>query len=413
MSPKNPKRGPTRPTRAFDSIPHEPADHPANASASDGASGDEVLPAGYAELLEGLKQDIRTTRVRASVAANRELIALYWRIGGAVVLRQTQASWGSAVLDRLATDLRRAFPGVAGFSRSNLFRIRAFYLAWAIPAPIVAQPVRQLPEGGAQSAERDSDEDFVAAVPTAVAHLPWGHNVVLLQRVKDPAARRWYAEAAVQHGWSRTVLELQIKGELHARQGKALTNFARALASPDSDLAQQTLKDPYLFDFLTLAEPARERELEQGLVTHVERFLLELGAGFAFVGRQVHLEVGGADYYIDLLFYHLQLRCYVVVELKTGPFQPEVAGKLNFYLSAVDDLLRHPDDKPTIGLLLCRTKNRTTVEYALRDVNKPIGVADWEARLVAALPEALQGSLPTVEELERELDSGEGNENTE
>lgn len=299
-----------------------------------------MLPAGYAELLEGLKADIRTTRVRAAVAANRELIALYWRIGRAVVERQTGKAWGTRVLERLAADLRRAFPGVAGFSRANLFRIRAFYLAWASPAElpaIVAQPVRQLPE----DAQPPADQEFSAIVSPAVANLPWGHNVVLLQRVKDPVARRWYAEAAVEHGWSRTILELQIQGGLHARQGRAVTNFARVLPAADSDLAQQTLKDPFLFDFLTLEEPARERELERGLVAHVD--------------------------------------------LKAGPFQPEYAGKLNFYLSAVDDLLRHPDDRPSIGLLLCRTKNRTTVEYALRDVNKPIGVADWEAQLVAAL----------------------------
>lgn len=388
-------------------------------SAGPVAPGGEVLPAGYAELLEGLKGDIRTTRVRAAVAANREMIALYWRIGRAVVERQAGETWGTRVLERLAADLRRAFPGVAGFSRTNLFRIRAFYLAWESPAAgpawspaIVPQPVGQL-GGGAPPGAETSGLDAASVLPPAVAQLPWGHNVLLLERVKDAAARRWYAEAAVEHGWSRTILELQIQRGLHARQGQAVTNFARALATPDSDLAQQVLKDPYLFDFLTLHEPARERELEQGLVTHVERFLLELGAGFAFVGRQVHLEVGGDDYYLDLLFYHLRLRCYVVVELKAGPFRPEYAGKLNFYLSAVDDLLRHPDDKPTIGLLLCRTKNRTTVEYALRDVNKPIGVADWEAQLVAALPEDLKGSLPTVEELEQELASGIESENTE
>lgn len=385
----------TPPKRRTPEAPKPGTDASSAAVAASGA----VLPAGYAELLDRLKADIRTTRVRAAAAANRELIALYWRIGRAIVERQAGEPWGAGVLERLATDLRRAFPGVAGFSRANLFRVRAFYLAWGGAPGIVAQPVRQL----AADTSADAEQAFAAAVPPAIAQLPWGHNVVLLERVKHPATRRWYAEAAVEHGWSRTILELQIHGGLRERQGHAVTNFARAMPAPDSDLAQQTLKDPYLFDFLTLHEPARERELERGLVAHVERFLLELGAGFAFVGRQVHLEVGGEDFYVDLLFYHLKLRCYVVVELKAGPFQPEYAGKLNFYLSAVDDLLRHSDDKPSIGLLLCRTKNRTTVEYALRDVQKPIGVAAWQAQLVAALPDELKGSLPTVEELEREL----------
>ncbi len=239
--------------------------------------------------------------------------------------------------------------------------------------------------------------------PPDLPPLPWGHHVVLLERIKSAVERAWYAQAAVAHGWSRAVLSAQIDTGLHRRQGQAVTNFAHTLPSPDSDLAQQTLKDPYVFDFLTLTTDAHEHEVEIQLAAHVERFLLELGTGFAFVGRQVPIEVAGHTYYLDLLFYQLQLRRYVVAELKAVPFAPEFAGKVNFYLSAVDDRLRHPDDKPTIGLLLCKGKDRMIAEYALRGFGSPIGVADWETQLVAALPEELQGSLPTVAQLEAEL----------
>ncbi len=352
------------------------------------------VPADYAEVLEAIKADIRTTQVRAAAAANRELIALYWRVGEAILTRQATAGWGSRVLDRLATDLQAAFPGVEGFSRRNLYRMRAFRLAYrpegALPDPSGTPPV------GA----------FAESVPQAVAQLPWGHNVLLLERLKDADVRLWYAQAAAEHGWSRSILALQLDARLHERQGRAVTNFARTLPAPGSDLAAQALKDPYLFDFLTLAGDARERELERGLMAHVERFLLELGAGFAFVGRQVHLDVGDADFYVDLLFYHLGLRCYVVIDLKAVPFRPEFTGQLNFYCAVVDDRMRRAGDAPTIGLLLCKGKNRLVAEYALRGVTTPIGVADWTEQLTAALPDALKGSLPTVEELERELGEG-------
>ena len=382
--------------------PAEEVAQPMRRSADAGSTGEivpqpvghvgDVLPAGYAELLEALKADIRTARIRAALAANRELLALYWRIGGAIVSRQAEESWGSRVLDRLAADLQRAFPGVEGFSRRNLYRMRAFFLAYAEEAASIGRsPAPGLPP----------------IVPQAVAQLPWGHNVLLLEKIKDSAARVWYAERAVAHGWSRSILDLQIGTRLHERQGKAVTNFATTLPPADSDLAQQALKDPYVFDFLTIAEDAHERETERALVAHVERFLIELGAGFAFVGRQVHFQVGDSDFYLDLLFYHLHLRCYVVVDLKAVPFRPEFAGQINFYCSVVDDRMRKPSDGPTIGLLLCKGKDRVVAEYALRDVHKPIGVADWETRLVASLPEELKGSLPTVEELERELGSPE------
>ena len=318
--------------------------------------------------------------------------------------RQEQAGWGQSVLERLADDLQKAVPGVSGFSRSNVFRMRAFYLAYRPPEIVaqpgrqtrrakVAQPVRQLPEAGP---------------PEPVAHLPWGHNVVLFQKVKDAEQRLWYAAKTLEHGWSRAILIVQIEGELFGRQGKAITNFPARLPAPQSDLAQQSLKNPYLFDFLTLHEEAVERDLEAGLVEHIQKFLLELGAGFAFVGRQVHVVVGEDDFYLDLLFYHLKLRCFVVIDLKMKRFTPEDAGKMNFYLSAVDAQMSHATDSAAIGLILCKTRDRIIAEYALRDIAKPIGVAQWQTKLVQSLPETLKGSLPSIEAIEAELGNEEG-----
>jgi predicted nuclease of restriction endonuclease-like (RecB) superfamily len=346
------------------------------------------LSPGYAELLEDLKSRVRTAQLKAAVAANRELVRLYWDIGRLIVQRQEREGWGKGIVDRLAADIQKAFPGLAGFSPSNVSRMRAFYLAYTKEVTNSAQPVPNL-DG--------------QSLPAAVAEIPWGHNVILLFKVKSPAERLWYAQRTVQHGWSRTVLEVQIESNLYARQGKAVTNFAATLPPPQSDLAQQALKDPYLFDFLTLADDAHERDLEAGLVGHVQKFLLELGAGFAFVGRQIHLKAGDTDLYIDLLFYHLRLRCFFVIDLKMKGFTAGDAGEMNCYLSAVDDQLRHPDDKPSIGLILCKTQNRVLAEYALRDLAKPIGVAEWRTRLVQSLPEHLHGSLPTIAELEAEL----------
>lgn len=336
--------------------------------------------------------------MKAALSVNRELIALYWDIGRMILHQQQQEGWGAKVVARLATDLRSEFPEMAGFSRPNLLFMRAFAAAWS-GTPIVLQPVRQLSGAILQQAVAK----FPATPPEPVASLPWGHNLVLLTKLKQPAERLWYAWATLQHGWSRTVLTVQIETHAHRRMGKAVTNFAHTLPPAQSDLAQQVLKDPYTFDFLALASDARERELEQGLMDHIQKFLVELGVGFAFVGRQVHLEVGGEDYYLDLLFYHLTLRCFVVLDLKMEAFKPEFAGKMNFYLSAVDAQRRHADDEPTIGLLLCKENNRLTVEYALRDVKKPIGVAEWKTRLVESLPKKLRGALPSVEDFEQGL----------
>jgi predicted nuclease of restriction endonuclease-like (RecB) superfamily len=336
------------------------------------------LPGDYVAVLADLKERIARAQARAALSVNRQLVALYWQVGGTIVRRQATADWGSAVVERLAHDLRVAFPKLEGFSVRNIWRMRAFYLAWSGPS-------RNLPQ--------------------AVAEIPWGHNVALLEQLENRQERLWYAERIREHGWSRSVLRAQIAARVHLRQGRATTNFARSLSPSQAALAQQTLKDPYTFDFLTVGREVHERVTERQLVTHVREFLLELGAGFAFVGNQVKLTVGGDDYYIDLLFYHLRLRCYVVVELKATAFRPEHAGKMNFYLSAVDDLLKHRDDSPSIGLLLCRSRKRIQVEYALRDVSKPIGVADWEMKLVEKLPSELEGSLPTIEEIEAELRS--------
>jgi len=336
------------------------------------------LPREYADALGAIKQRIQEERLRVVLAANAAMVSLYWDIGQMILERQVRAGWGAKVIDRLAADLHEAFPDMRGFSSRNLKYMRAFAAAW---------PEREF-------------------VQQAAARIPWFHNCLLLDRVPDAATREWYIMAAAQAGWSRNILALQIDSRAHERHGKAISNFRDTLPPTESDLAAQVFKDPYLFDFLGTADPRREREIEQALVDHIQRFLLELGTGFAFVGRQVPLEVGDQDFRIDLLFYHLKLRCYVVVELKAVPFDPAFVGQLNLYLSAVDDMLRHPADQPTIGLLLCREKNRIVVEYALRHLKRPIGVAGWETKLVEKLPMKLHGSLPTVEEIEAELAGG-------
>ncbi|MCC6124952.1 MAG: DUF1016 family protein [Pirellulales bacterium] len=327
----------------------------------------------YGSFLQKLKERVRTAQLSAALAANSELVLLYWDIGRGILDRQEKDGWGAKVIDRLARDLKAEFPRMRGFSPRNLKYMRAFAAAWP-------------------------DRAFVQAL---LAQLTWYHNLALLERLDKSELRLWYARKTIENGWSRNILAIQIENCLHEREGKAQTNFATTLPSPQSDLAQQTIKDPYIFDFLILEDAAKERKLEKGLMNHVQRFLLELGLGFALVGRQVHLEVEGKDYYLDLLFYHLKLRCYVIVDLKTGPFKPEYAGKMNFYLSAVDDRICHPDDKPTIGLLLCKEKDRLTVEYALRGMSKPIGVAQWKTRLVESLPRRLQGKLPAPDEISK------------
>jgi predicted nuclease of restriction endonuclease-like (RecB) superfamily len=331
----------------------------------------EIEPVGYGELIEALKMQIRTAQVRAALSVNRELVLLYWHIGRSILERQGQEGWGSKVIDRLSQDLRREFPEMKGFSSRNLKYMRSFAEAWP-------------------------EEIFVQQ---AAAQIPWFHNCVLLNRVKESQTRIWYIQKAIEYGWSRSVLEYQIETRLYQRQGQSITNFEATLPQPQSDLAQQLIKDPYVFDFLSLGADARERDLERALLEKIRAFLLELGVGFAFVGSQYHLEIGGDDFYIDLLFYHLKLRCFVAIDLKMTEFKPEYSGKMSFYVSAIDDLLRHGDDAPTIGLILCKSRNRMVAEYALRDVNKPIAVSLYQHEL----PERLRGVLPSIEQLEAEL----------
>jgi predicted nuclease of restriction endonuclease-like (RecB) superfamily len=332
-----------------------------------------TIPNNYDHFLRDLKTRIRSARTRAALSVNRELILLYWQIGRDILERQEREGWGAKVIERLATDLRAEFPDMKGFSPRNLKYMRKFAESWP-------------------------DEQFVQQV---VAQLPWGHNVRILDYPNNTEEREWYIRKSFEHGWSRDVLVMQIKSRLFHRQGKTVNNFAAALPQPQSDLAQQTLKDPYIFDFLGLGDEAQEREIERELVRHITSFLLELGAGFSFVGRQVNLEVEGEDFFIDLLFYHLKLRCYVVIELKATPFKPEYAGKLNFYLSAVDATMRHESDNPSIGLILCKDRKGLIAEYSLKDISKPMGVSEYQ--LVASIPENLKGSLPTIEELEAEF----------
>lgn len=331
------------------------------------------LPEGYAEFLKDLKHRIISSQHKAAVSVNREMVLLYWDIGRQILARQDKEGWGAKIIDRLAADLKKSFPDMKGFSSRNLKYMRKF-------------------------AENYPDRKFVQEV---LAQITWYHNITLLEKVKIPIEREWYIHETIENGWSRDIMVIQIETGLYHRQGKGATNFSRTLPSPQSDLARQTLKDPYIFDFLMLEKDAREREIENQLTYHITRFLLELGAGFAFVGRQYHLEISHKDYYIDLLFYHLKLKCYVVIELKAKEFKPEYAGKLNFYLSAVDDLLKTEDENPSIGIILCKTKDKVLAEYALRDITKPIGISEYQ--LTNAIPEKFKSSLPSIEDLESEL----------
>jgi predicted nuclease of restriction endonuclease-like (RecB) superfamily len=336
---------------------------------------DSLLPPNYNRFLQDLKKRIRTAQVKAALAINQEMVMLYWSIGRDILNREEQEGWGAKVVDRLAKDLKAAFPDLTGFSARNMRYMKA--LAEAYPDEAILQ--------------------------RSVAILPWRHNIVLLEKLKDQEQRLWYAAQASANGWSRDILAMQIDSDLYRRQGGAVTNFDRTLPSPQSDFAQQLLKDPYNFSFLSLEKDAQERDLERALVTHIRDFLLELGVGFSFVGSQYPLEVDGQEFKLDLLFYHFKLRCFVVIDLKMGDFQAEFSGKMNFYVSAVDEILRHPDDQPTIGLILCRSKSRTIAEFSLRGMSQPIGVA---THLIGKeLPDSLKDVLPTVEQLEAELNN--------
>src|SRR3990167_5349955 len=332
------------------------------------------MPSDYPDFLKELKSSIRTAQLRAASLVNLELTSLYWNIGQKLSKKTSLEGWGSKTIEYLAVDLADAFPGVAGFSKRNLELMRQF------------------------------SESYTNGIyETAVSQIPWGHNIVLMQRVKSQEERLWYAQQTIKNGWSRNVLVMRIESGLHNRKGKAVNNFSLTLPESYSDLAVEALKDPYCLDFLTLSDEALEKEIEQGLIDHLQKFLLELGQGFAFVARQYHLEVGGEDSYIDLLFYHFKLKCFIVIELKAGPFKATDAGQVNFYLTAVDRLLKQPEDNPTIGIILCKEKNKITAEYALGNLKNPIGVSSYTVNLMEKLPKELKGKLPTIEELEAEL----------
>jgi len=332
----------------------------------------------YFETLNKLKEKIRSTQIKAMIKVNQELIQLYWEIGVAISEKQEKEGWGAKTIERLAKDLKDAFPHTKGFSRTNI--------------SYMVQFAKEYPE--------------IEIIQQLVGQIPWGHNLILIQRLNTKEERLWYVKKIIENGWSRNTLSIWIDSDLYRRQGKAITNFSNTLPTPQSDLASQTLKDPYLFNFLSLTENYEERELEKGLTDHIQKFLVELGKGFAFVGKQYELKIENTIYYLDLLFYHLELNCFCVIELKGAAFKPEYAGKINFYLSAVDDLIKRPHDNPSIGILLCKDKNKTEVEYALRDIKKPIGVASYETEIVKSLPENLKSSLPTVEEIEAEINRG-------
>ena len=356
------------------------------------------VPTGFIILLKQIKSRIAQAQMRAVLSVNAQLVRLYWDIGRMIDARQIREGWGAAVIPRLARELHNELPEEKGFSERNIGRMIAFFRAYPRPADFLPQavaksfPVPKMPQAVAK---------INPPAESILWSVPWGHHALLMEKVHDPADRLWYMAEALSNGWSRNVLLVMIQSEVHRRRGKTITNFDRLLPAPQSDLVRQALKDPYIFDFLTLQEPFHERELETSLLHHLERFLLELGQGFAFVGHQVHMAVGERDFYIDLLFYHLGLRCYIVIDLKKGEFKPEYAGKMNFYLAVVDDNLRHSADAPSIGLILCQDRNHVVAEYALRGTSRPIGISEYE--LTRALPADLQSALPTVEQIEAEL----------
>ena len=326
----------------------------------------------YLSIVESIKTGIKSAQYKAALSVNRELILLYYHIGKII---NEHKSWGNKFIDNLASDIRMEFPGVKGYSVRNLK-----YMA--------------------KIAESYPDEEFVQQV---VAQIPWGQNTVIVDRIQDAEIRRWYLSRTLENGWSRSVLTHQIESDLYSRQvlAKKITNYETRLAPPQSELAVQTMKDPYVFDFIPFREDMVERDIENALVKDVTKLLLELGTGFAFLGNQYHINVGGDDFYIDLLFYNLNLRAYFVIELKTGDFKPEYAGQLNFYLSAVDGLLKREDDNPSIGLLLCKSKNDLVAEYSLKDMSKPIGVNEYQ--ITGKLPEKLIEQLPSIEDIRNRI----------
>ncbi len=368
----------------------------------------------YKDLLVGIKARVRQAQTKIFQTANAEMLATYWDIGKLIHERQQQEGWGKGIIPRLAIDLKNELSDAKGFSERNLRAMTFFYLEyqaltiWQLPVAKLEtndNSISPLPVSELETDENSIRQRAVAKLQNTdeqlITKVGWSHHVILMQKVKDLPTRLWYMQQVIEQGWSRDTLVVQIKNKVHERQGAIVNNFDATLPQTDSNWAKHLFKDPYIFDFTTLATEFTERELELNLVQHVEKFLVELGAGFAFVGRQYKLEVSDRDFYLDLLFYHLKMRCFVVIDLKKGEFLPEYAGKMNFYCSAVDEQLKHETDKPTIGLILCQGKDKLFAEYTLRDINKPIGISEYE--LTRILPDNLKGSLPSIEEIEENL----------
>ena len=359
----------------------------------------------YEHWLKDLKVKFQQSQIKAAVKVNTTLLEFYWDLGSDIVEKQKTAKWGSGFLHQLSKDLMNEFPEVKGFSYRNIRSIKQWYQFYSKEVTNLAtnccQIDNQIQSPGKQLVPKLEKNAFQYAIELII-QIPWGHNLVIISKCKNTDEALFYVNKTIENGWSRSVLTHQIESALYKRDGKAITNFTRTLPAPQSDLANQLIKDPYNFDFLTLTENYNERELENALLDHITKFLLELGAGFSFISRQYVLEIGGDEFAIDLLFYHVKLHCYVVVELKTVKFKPEFAGKLNFYVSAIDGEVKNTEDKPTIGILICKSKNKTVVEYALSDINKPIGVSNYQ--LTQSLPNELKSSLPTIEEIEAELE---------
>lgn len=360
----------------------------------------------YQNLLNSLKEKIRQARVKAIFSVNYYLIQVYWEIGNTIAQQQHAEGWGAKTVDNLSKDLKAEFTDMKGLSPRNLRYMRDFATAWPhfpfLQAPLAKltdEPILQAQLAKLQQTENNGNE----IVQAPLAQIPWYHHITLLDKVKDPSIRIFYIQQTIANGWSRDVLVLQIESKLFERQGKAITNFPQTLPAPDSDLAVQTFKSPYVLDFLTLGEAVKERDIERGLIEHLKKFMLELGRGFAYVGNQYNLNVQGDDYFLDLLFYNYHLHCFVVFELKIGEFKPEFTGKLNFYINTINGQIKGADDKPTIGILLCKTPNDTVVKYSLQGIETPMGVADY--KIAKALPKELKSEIPSVKELERALDS--------
>lgn len=363
----------------------------------------------YKIWIEDIKQKIRSSQLKAAVSVNEQLIMLYWDIGKSIVEKQNEFTWGSKIVEQMAKDLKRELPDTNGFSRTNLFAMRKFYLFYRdtkfiyqsgehvkTAHEIVRQPAGQLKEGkkSVQQVAGQLTKDSI------LCKIPWWHHNIILRKCTDEKAALFYVRQTIQNNWSRNVLEIQLESNLIARQGQAQHNFELTLPKPQSDLARETLKDPYKFDFLTLEPDVQEFQLEKQLIDNITQFLLELGKGFAFVGRQYPLQIGNKERRLDLLFYHLKMHCYVVIDLKMGEFEPEFTGKMNYYLSAVDRLLKSDADHPSIGIILCKSKEKIDVEFALQDLSKPMGVSEFTFN---ELPQNIQKNMPTVEELENEL----------